>query len=166
AVAVCKAIEKISGVSCGIKWVNDIYLGDGKLAGILVESINNYEKMISEYLIIGVGVNIDHSPEIVDAPYNAASLADLGIKLSPSALCGEIVSNLLEIRENEFDFSKYIDEYRSHSIVFDREISFTSDGKTKNGVAVDINDRGALIVKTDNKEITLDSGEISIRFRP
>ena len=58
AVCVCRAIDKITGTNCGIKWVNDIYLDDKKLAGILVESVNDYTKMESEYLIIGIGVNL------------------------------------------------------------------------------------------------------------
>lgn len=165
AVAVCSAIEKVSGISCGIKWVNDIYANGGKLAGILVEAVNDYEKMITTQLIIGVGVNIHHSPEIDDSSYNAASLADCGAYVSRDELGPEIVRELLGIRERGFDFSEYYDEYISRSVVIGREIAYTQNGETKIGHAVGIDSRGGLKVETINGLITLDSGEISVRVR-
>ena len=165
AVAVCRAMEEVCGIVCGIKWVNDIYLGGGKLAGILVESVNDYSRMISEYLIIGIGINIDHTPEIVDASYNAASLAEHGADVSRDVLCHAIVRHLLGIRENRFDFGRYVDEYRSRSVVLGQEITFTHASRSFSGKAVGIDSRGGLMVDTPEGQITLDSGEISIRLK-
>lgn len=164
AAAVCSAIENVSGISCGIKWVNDIYTCGGKLAGILVEAVNDYEKMITKHLIIGVGVNINHSPEITDSSYNAASLADCGVTVSRDELCYGIVRELLGIRECGFDFSRYADEYISRSVVIGHEIIYTLNGVTKTGRAVGIDSRGGLMVETCGGVITLDSGEISVRI--
>ncbi len=165
AVAVCRAIEEVCGIVCGIKWVNDIYLGGGKLAGILVESVNDYGRMVSEYLIIGIGVNIDHSPEIVDASYNAVSLAEHGADVSRDRLCHAIARHLLGIRENGFDFGRYIDEYRSRSVVLGHEITFTQNGQSYDGKAVGIDSRGGLIVESGGVQTTLDSGEISVGIK-
>ena len=43
AVAVCRAVEKVCKVSLGIKWVNDLYLGEKKFCGILTEAVSDFE---------------------------------------------------------------------------------------------------------------------------
>lgn len=164
AVAVCRGIEAVCDANCGIKWINDIYLGGKKLSGILTESINDYEAMTSKYLIIGVGVNIDVTPTVTDSAIEAVSLKDWGCDVSRDLLCAGITKELLLAYESGFDFSGYAEEYRRRSILLGREITFTANGILKHGTAKSITDCGALIVQSEGKEITLDSGEVSVRL--
>lgn len=165
AVGVARAIEKISGADCGIKWVNDIYLGERKLCGILVESVNNYEKMVSETLLIGIGVNLVNTPEVTDSSVRAISLAEAGYTCSRDGLCAAIVREMLEIRDKHFDFSAYIGEYRRRSVVLGREVSFTRNGVTRTGTAVTVSENGALVVDCGGEAVSLDSGEIHLRVQ-
>ena len=57
AVGVCRAIKKVTGIDTQIKWVNDIYLGERKIVGILTEAVTNFENGQFEFVIIGIGVN-------------------------------------------------------------------------------------------------------------
>lgn len=57
-VAVCKAIETLTDVKPKIKWVNDVYIGDKKICGILTEAVTNFEEGIVDSVIIGIGINI------------------------------------------------------------------------------------------------------------
>ncbi len=57
AVAMCRAIEDVTGLIPKIKWVNDIYLNGKKLAGILTEAESNFESGKIQKIIVGVGVN-------------------------------------------------------------------------------------------------------------
>src|SRR3712207_2453944 len=57
AVAVCKAIEEVSGVRAKIKWVNDIFVGGKKVCGILTEAQTNFETGKINGLVIGIGIN-------------------------------------------------------------------------------------------------------------
>ncbi len=57
AVAMCRAIEDVTGLAPKIKWVNDIYLNGKKLAGILTEAESNFESGKIQKIIVGVGVN-------------------------------------------------------------------------------------------------------------
>ena len=50
--AVCEACEELAPVRCLIKWPNDIWLDERKLAGILIEA------RPPEWAVIGVGVNV------------------------------------------------------------------------------------------------------------
>ena len=55
-VAVCKAIEKLTGLKPEIKWVNDVYLNGKKICGILCESVIGGTDLTP--VIIGVGLNL------------------------------------------------------------------------------------------------------------
>lgn len=161
AVAAARALAE-QNVSCGIKWVNDLYLNGAKLAGILVESVNNYEKMQSEAVIIGIGVNLAQTvfPEGV----NAVSLEEAGYSADPEKLCADIVRHFLEIRRSRFDFSRYAGEYQSRSVVLGREIVYLKNVETVCGIAEAIDERGGLVVRVGENLHTLDSGEISLRL--
>ena len=160
AVAVARALASF-GVECGIKWVNDIYRNGRKLAGILVESINDYETMRSRYLILGIGVNVKHN--IFPAGIEAVTLEEEGFSIAPAELCAAIVRELLAVRDAGFDFSQYAEEYRRRSIVLGQEVFFLRNGETMTGTAESIDDRGGLNVRVGKILHTLDSGEITLR---
>ena len=74
AVAVAEAIERVAGIDCKIKWVNDIYAGNKKLCGILTEASVNVEQGGLEYAIVGMGINVQN----VTFPCAALCDADTG----------------------------------------------------------------------------------------
>lgn len=163
AVALAHALET-QGVSCGIKWVNDIYLNGAKLAGILTESVNDYKTMRSEYIIIGIGVNVAQ----VSFPHDvrAVSLEEAGYTVSPEELCADIVRELTKFRKNGFDFASCADEYRKLSTVLGREVMYIRDGVQYFGTAMTIDEHGGLTVRgEDGQTHTLDSGEITLRVK-
>ncbi len=162
AVAVARALGKF-GADVGIKWVNDLYLNDGKVTGILVESVNDYAAMRSEYILIGVGVNVRKN--IFPEGIPAVTLEENGIFADIPDLCAAITRELLTIRENRFDFCLYADEYRRRSVVLGREVTFTRNNETFSGVAEAIDDLGGLIVRVGTERHTLNSGEITLRIR-
>lgn len=158
AVAVTNALAR-QNVRCGIKWVNDIYLNDKKLAGILTESINAGSR--SEYVLIGIGVNIASFP--FPKEINAISLEEAGYSVSPERLCADIVRELLTIRERHFDFSFCAEVYRERSIVLGREVIYIRNGSSTCGTAVAIDECGRLLVQVGDELHLLDSGEITLR---
>jgi len=164
AVAAVRALAEWD-VPCGIKWVNDIYLNGRKLAGILVESVNDYASMRSEYVIIGIVVNVARN--IFPDGVPAVSLEEAGYAVGREELCAAIVRELCAIRSCGFDFARYADEYRAHSIVLGRDVTFRDrrDGSETHGIAEAIDGRGGLIVRVGGETVTLDSGEITLRVR-
>lgn len=58
AVAVCRAVEKCCKISLGIKWVNDLYLEEKKVCGILTEAVTDFETGDIEFAVIGIGLNL------------------------------------------------------------------------------------------------------------
>lgn len=161
AVAVSRALGRF-GIDCGIKWVNDIYADGKKLCGILIEADNDYSTMTTNALMIGIGVNVETSPEL-DGEVKAVSLRELGCTADVTDLCAAITEEMLVLYNDGFDFSSYRDEYVRRSIVLGREIMFTGNGNMRRGRATDIGERGELIVSCGGEKLTLSSGEITVR---
>ncbi|MDE5984490.1 MAG: biotin--[acetyl-CoA-carboxylase] ligase [Eubacterium sp.] len=158
AVAVCRAIERLTDKKPKIKWVNDVYLDGKKICGILTEAMTNFEDGTVDSVIIGIGVNINTS----DFPDNVEGAGCLNVNISRSRLIGAIADELLDIAGG--DYKSFIDYYRSHSLVIGEKIKFIQNGKVTPAIAVAIDETGGLEVELENGEnITLRSGEISIR---
>lgn len=98
AVAVCKAVEQVCGVSLGIKWVNDLYLEEKKVCGILTEAVTDFETGDIEFVVVGIGLNL-YPPEGGFPKYLehvAGTILEPGQGADRNRLAGEIVNRLLE----------------------------------------------------------------------
>lgn len=157
-VAVCKAIEKLTPLTPQIKWVNDVYVNNKKVCGILCEAVNDYDNAILKSVIIGIGINVTTT----DFPQEVENAASLGIDINKADLIAEIVKQLEAVINSPFgDFAEY---YKSHSMIIGEEIEYTKNGTTTTGTATAIDQNGGLIVThPDNTTATLSSGEITIR---
>ena len=165
-VAICDAIHKVTGIECQIKWINDIYINNKKIGGILTEASTNFESGTIDYLILGIGINFnnpkdnfpDDLKEISDSLYKGNSNG-----INRNILCAEILNNILSIIPKIKDYN-FISEYKKRSIILNQEIMYTSGGIYSKGRAIDINNDGSLVIKHDDGSIKiLNSGEISIR---
>ena len=96
-VGICNAL-KDSGLDTKIKWANDIFYQDKKLAGILIETIISGDKM--KYAIVGVGLNVNQSAFSENLP-NAISLRQiLGKKIDCQAILENILTEIYKLFEN------------------------------------------------------------------
>ena len=158
-VAVCRAVEKLSGIRLSIKWVNDLYLNGKKICGILCES---FEASGKRFLAVGVGVNISTA----DFPSEISDVAgSLGVSENiKNELAAEIFAELWRLY-NTGDKSEMIDYYKERSIVLGKRIFFVENGVKQYAEAIDIDEYGRLAVRLDNgKEKILSSGEITVRL--
>lgn len=151
AVAVTRAIEKLTDLKPQIKWVNDIYVDGKKVCGILVQAIENNR------LVIGIGVNISTA----DFPYEISdSASSLNRDIDRNELLAEIVKNISVLESIDFT-----DEYRQKSCVIGKPITYYENNIPHDATAVDINGQCGLIVEESGKTKTLTSGEITIRVK-
>jgi BirA family biotin operon repressor/biotin-[acetyl-CoA-carboxylase] ligase len=156
AVAVCRAL-KYFGFDPKIKWVNDIYLGDKKVCGILCESVTNH---IGTAVIIGIGVNVsteNFPDEIID------TAVSLGENTDSISLTAKIFTELLSVIDR-LETREFISEYKDLSLCLGRKITFIKDGISTVATAIDIDSNGGLIVETDYGTDVLSSGEISVKL--
>lgn len=159
AVAICKSIELLTGKTPGIKWINDIYLDNKKIAGILTEASTDFETGMIHYIIIGIGINIstkDFPDEIAD------KAGSLGENISKNKLISSIISNIYDMYYRLPD-SGFINTYRHYSIMIGKSITYKIKNVTHTGTVTGIDDFGGLIVLSKNGDtVTLTSGEVTI----
>ena len=121
AVVVCRAIEKVSGLRPKIKWVNDIYLGEKKLCGILTEAESNFETGTIEKIIVGIGINCfkaavpDELSDIVGFMENAPR------QFSRNELAAAIANEFFCVMKN-FDKTTLLKEYKNRSFILAEQI--------------------------------------------
>lgn len=159
AVAIVKAIQKLTGIDTQIKWVNDIYLGKKKLAGILTEAISSIESGHISDVIIGIGLNFAISDFPEHLRDKATSLFPDGqTKISRNDLINEIWNIFMTTPTDDL-----IKVYKEKSLVLDRQVTFLERGKTYTGQAISISDKGELeILLTNGQNKWLRSGEVSL----
>lgn len=163
AVAVSEAIEALTGIRAGIKWVNDLYLGDKKICGILTEAVTDLESGGVQAVIIGIGINLSTEDFPDEIKETAASL--FAENLKRNELAAEITRRLLACCGNLSD-NGYLEEYRNRSVVIGKEIYYLKNGQRTDARAVGIDDDGGLIVEhADGSRATLSSGEITLRVK-
>lgn len=168
AVAVCEAIEKVSGIDCKIKWVNDIYCNGKKLCGILTEAAIDVEQGGLEYAVIGLGVNVINTFFPKNIENIATSIMEqCGHTVSRSELAAEILNKLEEKLEHIED-SSMIDEYRRRSCLIDKRIIVTKSNETAAvGICTGFDELGRLLVRYDDgTDAVLNSGTIRLEGQP
>lgn len=165
AVAVSKAIEQIAGVEAKIKWVNDIFVNDKKVCGILTEASLNFENGGLEYAVVGIGLNIVTQ----DFPDELKSIAGSIFKDKPedtpvtSILVAEILNNIADTMDTLID-DKHLEEYRNRSFLIGKHILVLKGGNAIPAKAIAIDDKARLVVEYEDKSVEpLSSGEVSIR---
>lgn len=161
AVCVTRALEELCDIKPQIKWVNDIYIDDKKVCGILCEAVTNDKTNAIDYVIIGIGVNI----LTTDFPKEISDIAtSIGQDINRNELCAKITDNLIDMKSTIANRS-FIDEYKAHSLVLGKEITYIENDETKSATAIDINRNGGLVIKTADGIKTLSTGEITVRVK-
>lgn len=159
-VAVCRAIEELTDKHPQIKWVNDVYIDDKKICGILTEAVVGMESGLAEAMIIGIGANM----QTEQFPPDVENAASLDADVSRADMIAAIADHLWEILDDGYE--SYIDYYRSHSMLLGKAITFIRDDVTTPATAIGIDEIGGLVVRLeDDSVITLRSGEITVRPR-
>ena len=161
AVAVRQAILSVTGISVGIKWVNDLYFRGKKVCGILAESFFLGDE---RYLIVGVGVNLSTAVFPEELTDIAGALLSEPTDLR-DALVAEIALRLYRIL-TKTESKSFLEDYRANSIVLGKPMTYTQNGISREGVAEQIDEDGHLFVRhADGTHALLSSGEISLRMK-
>ena len=160
ALAVCKAIEKLTDIKPKIKWINDIFVNNKKCCGILTECETNFKINISTDIIAGIGININ----TVKFP---EELKDIAVSLQKkdidrNKMTAEIINNFFKFYST-FTTEQIIEKYKKYCFVLDKDICYTKENVKYIAKAIDINEFGNLIIKDINGNLqTLEYEEIKI----
>ncbi len=155
-VEVAREIEKYGIDNVSIKWPNDVLINDKKVCGILLEG------QIPNYLVIGVGLNVNQKafPDGLRRPATSLSLElknDVNIDELKERLFSNIVNNFTDIKESE-----YIDYFRKHNYLQNKRVRVVINNEIFVGEVVGIDDSFCLQVLSSDMLLHIDSGEIEI----
>jgi BirA family biotin operon repressor/biotin-[acetyl-CoA-carboxylase] ligase len=138
--AMAQAVTRVAGFTPGLKWPNDLVVGDRKLAGILAERDG-------DAVVVGVGVNVewnDFPPEIAETA--TACNLEAGHAVDRRALLDAF---LAELDTRYADLDTVTAEYRSRLDTLGRRVRVERSGDALVGRAVDVGDAGQLVVEDD-----------------
>ncbi len=151
--AVCEAAESLAPLQCRVKWPNDVWVGERKLAGILIEA------QPPNWAVIGIGLNVTTAAE--DFPeelrLTATSLVSEGAEDIDNE---ELLASVLESLDGWLA-AKPVDviaAWAHRDALLGDRISWNGG----EGVAAGIDESGALLVDTDNGRVALDAGEVHL----
>ncbi len=163
-VAVANCIRFHAGVEVGIKWVNDLYIGDKKVCGILTEAIMDPDSTNPPAIVVGIGINLctDFFPE--ELQQIAGNIGTVSKDFDKNILIAAIADSVLTYAQNIKDCS-YVEEYRKMSVVLGKEIRYNEGGTLVKAKALDIDSEGGLVVELENGTVNvLKTGEITVRL--
>lgn len=166
AVAVCEAIEEISGKRAQIKWVNDVFVEGNKVCGILTEASFDIESGGLQYAVVGIGVNMregDFPDEIKDS---ACAL------FTKEEYTAQTRSKFIAVLLDRFRYyyetipqRSFFASYKARSFVLGKRVEAVSGSMRGTGVATDLDERCYLKIRfEDGTEKYLSSGEVSIKI--
>lgn len=166
--AVATAVERaltVAGVReprALLKWPNDVMVGDGKVAGVLVQSRG------PPMAVVGVGLNVNTAPDLGEErveeewPVGPRALCQVaGGPLDLEALTFALVEELSRRMEAGLD-GEAMEEYRSRCHTLGRRVTFNEGTRRVEGTAVDVDPvDGALLVRSEGGQVRrVTSGEV------
>ncbi len=155
-IAVVRAIRKEFDLGALIKWPNDIFIGNKKVAGLLLEL--SAEADVVHYCLLSLGIDVNipvkkFSPDLQDQVTSIC--AEVGHEVDRASflarLLKEFESHYLLIESGEYD--AIIREYKSLSCTLENRVQIRTLKKSFEGEAIDIDDSGALIIRKENGKL-------------
>jgi BirA family biotin operon repressor/biotin-[acetyl-CoA-carboxylase] ligase len=161
-VALADGIQAATGLQPQLKWPNDVYIGGRKLAGILAEA--GTSKSGVQHVVLGCGVNLMPAAYPPDVAARATSIeSERGRPVDRGPLLVECLV-ALDSRYRDLQSrarATVIDRWRDRAVsTLGRRVEWDVAGVTRHGVAEDIDDTGALLVRDGTMRTRVISGEV------
>jgi len=157
-VAIAEGVEAATGLAADLKWPNDLLASGKKLCGILAEGGG-------ASVVLGYGINVLESafpPELRD---RATSLqTELGRVVERDAVLDETLAALSRRYDDLVDgrFDAILDAWRRRAPrASGAHVAWTTNQGTRSGITAGIDDRGALLVRIEDRVERIVSGELS-----
>ncbi|WP_318454972.1 bifunctional biotin--[acetyl-CoA-carboxylase] ligase/biotin operon repressor BirA [Photobacterium leiognathi] len=164
-VAIAETLQQLGAPDVRVKWPNDIYYKDQKLAGILVEMTGQAGD--AAHLVIGMGLNVSmpikEQAEITQAWTNLAQACDN--LPSRNQLAAQLIAHLTQtlINYEQQGLTGFVERWNKIDNFLNRPVKLLIGERTIEGVARGIDAQGALLLETDEGVTPYIGGEISLR---
>ncbi len=163
--AVLNALRDVGVSGVGLKWPNDVLVGNKKIAGILLELVGDPADVCHVVLGIGINVNMRVASE-VDQAWTSVFL-ESGAAVNRNVLVSRLNDSLLMYlkRHEVSGFSAIQAEWEQNHLWQGREVSLIAGVHRVDGTVLGIDQQGALRMRVEGEEKLFSGGELSLRLR-
>ena len=155
--AVCEAVESLGPLECRVKWPNDVWIEERKVAGVLIEAHP------PDWAVIGIGLNLTIEPDEFPADLRQPATSvghGASVKAALVAVCEALG------RWVEADPRRTLGEFSRRDALRGRMVRWegaAEPGASGVGIADGIDERGNLAVTTESGgRLSLGSGEVQL----
>ncbi len=167
ATAMCDALEQAVGVRPGIKWTNDLLMGDRKICGILTELGADYQTGMVDYIVLGIGLNVNEcedefAPELRSIAGSIAMAT--GRQWDRAPILAAVLNALDRVYADWQEGRWSVDRYRADCTTIGKPVRVIRGDEVKNAVAEAVDDAFALVVRyEDGTREHVFTGEVTVR---
>jgi len=163
--AVMQALRELGVSAAGLKWPNDVLVGQKKIAGILLELVGDPADVCHVVLGVGINVNMQMTDE-VDQQWTSMRLETGKVfdRNQMVAVLSEKLQGYLHRHQVE-GFSVIQSEWEQNHLWQGRAVSLIAGVNQIDGEVLGIDKQGALRLKVDGVEKSFSGGELSLRLR-
>lgn len=165
ALAVVRAIRRVTGLNPLIKWPNDVVLSGKKVCGILTELSTQVDYV--NHIVVGIGINVKHQEFPAEFAGRATTLET---EQAAPFLRAELLEAVLEEFEQCYamyletlDMERMLEEYNGCLVNYGSAVKVLDPAGAYQGTALGVNKRGELLVEQEGEIRAVSSGEVSVR---
>ena len=161
ALAASEAVREETGLDARIKWPNDLYLGQKKLAGILTEFALKHKAI--DYVILGLGLNVNWDP---GSSQSTSLKAETGRVISRNDLLIGILKRFEAYYRDGSPEKRdlYSEKWNALSLIMGKDVDIESGVERIQGRALRIDHDGSLIVlDKEGREKRIRNGDVTVR---
>ncbi|MDD5605142.1 MAG: biotin--[acetyl-CoA-carboxylase] ligase [Dehalococcoidales bacterium] len=163
ALSVLATIEHFGVENAGIKWPNDVLIGNKKVSGILVESQIMAETVT--YAIIGMGINVNSDMSVYNkmtVPPTSLACA-IGKEIDMRAVFCKLIENTDKLYTDLKNNISLLDQWKSRLITLGREVIVERGSTDLRGLARDVTPDGNLILQLESgKQVIISAGDVKL----
>ncbi|AGJ61244.1 Bifunctional protein BirA [Candidatus Moranella endobia PCVAL] len=164
-IVIAEMLQRLGFEGVRVKWPNDIYLNNSKLAGILLEITGQVGNVI--HFVIGVGMNLNmpgSASDMIDQDW--INLQEVGITIDRNALVAELINTLRQtLQQFERDgFAPFVNRWQSLDNFYNCPVKLIIGNQEIRGISSGINTNGALLLEQDGEYHAYSDGDISLRL--
>lgn len=167
AIAVVRSLESLNlPTGLGLKWPNDVLWKSKKLAGILIESMD--ERRGTRPTVIGIGLNVEMPVQVgqqINQAWTDLSTITGKTGLDRNEIAGRLLNELMQNLRlfQDQGFAPFKEAWQALDLTLNKSISIITPTQILQGKGCGINEQGHLLLELEAGEIrAFSSGEVSV----
>jgi BirA family biotin operon repressor/biotin-[acetyl-CoA-carboxylase] ligase len=160
-VVIARVLSALGVKEVAVKWPNDIWIGDAKVAGILTEVVGDAQGPCE--VVIGLGLNVHPVSMKLDKQQNITFIREHGAQISRTELLILLARAFVTMRDTyeKLGLSAYLSGWQEYDLLRSKQVTISLHDQVIKAKCLGITAEGML--KIDAPPYELSSGEVSVR---